>query len=69
MFRNYTINTSKDPELTKLTFVYCDGRNFFWRCFFGWRETFLDNHNNNKCVFKLTKKQYANLLDIKEITF
>lgn len=41
--------------LCDLAFVYCMGKNFLFRMFFGWRES-----NEKGCVFILSKRACAN---------
>ena len=33
----YTKYTTNDSTLAHVLFAYCEGKNFFWRMYFGWR--------------------------------
>lgn len=47
---------SHNSRLCDLTFVYCMGKSFLFRLFFGWRES-----NEKECVFILSKRVWREL--------
>lgn len=52
---------TETKELKAIIFAYCEGRNFLWKMFLGWRETKIE-----EAYFWLPKKKLNELLEIYE---
>ena len=58
----YKLYLENNEDIIELFMLYCEGKSFLWKMFFGWRKT-----NKHGAYFKLTEKQYKRVIKTAEI--